>query len=259
MLKENKNKKFMLWDFIPPLSILCGLILIEILVRASNYPDFILPAPSKILLRFFTSVRSGVLLRHTLVTFSEVILGLIIGSSVAMVSGYFLAHHPLIEKVLTPYIIAGQAIPMAAIAPLLTIWFGSGIAPKVLICSIVVFFPIQINVILGLKEIPHNLRDLMTSMQASSRDIFRYLELPGALSVIFGGLRISATLSVIGAVVGELTGADAGLGYLLNTARGQYDTAMVFVAVFMLMLIALLLYLSVVLIERRLLKWQRKE
>ncbi len=256
---QHKKKKRFSWDFLPPLSILCGLILIEILVRVSNYPDFILPAPSKILLRFFSSLRSGILIRHTWVTFIEVILGLLLGASLAMLTGYFLAHHPLIEKVLTPYIIAGQAIPMAAIAPLLAIWFGSGIAPKVIICSIVVFFPIQINVILGLKEIPLNLRDLMTSMQASPRAVFRYLELPGALSVIFGGLRISATLSVIGAVVGELTGADAGLGYLINTARGQYDTAMVFVAVFMLMLIALLLYLAIVLIERRLLKWQRKE
>jgi NitT/TauT family transport system permease protein len=186
----------------------------------------------------------------------EVILGLVIGTILALFSGYFLAHNPIIEKIMFPYIIASQAIPMAAIAPLLVIWFGSGITPKILICTLVVFFPIQINVIIGLREIPRNLRDLMKSMQANPKAVFKYLELPGALPVIFGGLRISATLSVIGAVVGELTGADAGLGYLINTARGQYDTAMVFVAVLMLMAIALFLYLLIVLIERYTLKWQ---
>lgn len=251
---EKFSKKL---NFIPPLSILCGLILWEIVVRFSNYPEFILPAPSRIFLRFITSIQSGVLIRHTLITLLEVILGLVIGTILALISGYFLAHNPIVEKIMFPYIIASQAIPMAAIAPLLAIWFGSGITPKVLICTLVVFFPIQINVIVGLREIPRNLRDLMKSMQATPKATLKYLELPGALPVIFGGLRISATLSVMGAVIGELTGADAGLGYLINTARGQYDTAMVFVAVFMLMSIALFLYLLIVLIERHTLKWQR--
>lgn len=251
---EKFSKKL---NFIPPLSILCGLILWEIVVRFSNYPEFILPAPSRIFLRFITSIQSGVLIRHTLITLLEVILGLVIGTVLALISGYFLAHNPIVEKIMFPYIIASQAIPMAAIAPLLAIWFGSGITPKVLICTLVVFFPIQINVIVGLREIPRNLRDLMKSMQATPKATLKYLELPGALPVIFGGLRISATLSVMGAVIGELTGADAGLGYLINTARGQYDTAMVFVAVFMLMSIALFLYLLIVLIERHTLKWQR--
>lgn len=250
--KKLKLKK----NFIPPLSILCGLLLWEILIRFSNYPEFILPAPSRIILRFLTAIQSGILFRHTLITLLEVILGLVIGTILALFSGYFLAHNPIIEKIMFPYIIASQAIPMAAIAPLLVIWFGSGITPKILICTLVVFFPIQINVIIGLREIPRNLRDLMKSMQANPKAVFKYLELPGALPVIFGGLRISATLSVIGAVVGELTGADAGLGYLINTARGQYDTAMVFVAVLMLMAIALFLYLLIVLIERYTLKWQ---
>ncbi len=255
-MQTSRKKGNLIQNLIPPLSIAAGLVLWEILVHLSDYPAFILPAPSQILLRFFRSISDGVLLYHSLITFLEVLGGLFFGTSLALLTGYYLAHHPIAESVLFPYIVASQSIPMAAIAPLLTIWFGSGMMPKILICSLVVFFPIQINVIIGLREIPRNLLDLMHSMRADRLALLRYLEIPSALPVVFGGLRISATLSVIGAVVGELTGADAGLGYLINTARGQYDTAMVFVAVGMLMLIAISLYTGIVLLERRILRWQ---
>ena len=110
---------------------------------------------------------------------------------------------------------------------------------------------------MGYRDLERNLNDLMTSMKAGRWARLVYLEFPGTLPVVLGGLRISATLSVIGAVVGELSGADAGLGYLINIGRGQYDTALVFVALIMLMLIALVLYGTVLLLERRLLKWNK--
>ena len=258
-MQNGKIKGNLKQHLIPPISILAGLAVWEFLVRFLKYPAFILPAPSQIIVRFVSSVSDGVLLYLTGITLIEVSAGLIIGTLLALISGYFLAHHPVVESVLFPYIVASQAIPMAAIAPLLTIWFGSGMTPKILICSLVVFFPIQINVIIGLRDIPRNLFDLMHSMRADQKATLRYLEIPAALPVIFGGLRISATLSVIGAVVGELTGANAGLGYLVNTARGQYDTAMVFVAVIMLMLIAIVLYALIMLIEKRALRWQSED
>jgi NitT/TauT family transport system permease protein len=145
-----------------------------------------------------------------------------------------------------------------AIAPLLVIWFGPGLFSKVLICALIVFFPVLINTIVGLRSVPDELRDLMRSLQATSWQTFQYLEVPYALPVFLGGLRIGATLAVIGAVVGEFVGADRGLGFLINIGRGQYDTALVFVAIFTLVGMALALYGLVVLVETRLLSWQQR-
>jgi NitT/TauT family transport system permease protein len=145
-----------------------------------------------------------------------------------------------------------------AIAPLLVIWFGPGLFSKVLICALIVLFPVLVNTVVGLRAVPDNLRDLMHSMRATPIQMLRYLEIPAALPVLLGGLRIGATLSVIGAVVGELVGADRGLGFLINVGRGQYDTALVFVAVFTLVAMAITLYSSVVFLEKQLLKWQKE-
>jgi NitT/TauT family transport system permease protein len=129
-------------------------------------------------------------------------------------------------------------------------------ASKVLICGLIVFFPVLVNTIVGLRAVPDNLRDLMRSMRASRSQVLRYLEVPAALPIFLGGLRIGATLSVIGAVVGEFVGSDRGLGFLINVGRGQYDTALVFVAIFTLVGMALALYGLVIQLERRLLAWR---
>ena len=157
---------------------------------------------------------------------------------------------------LSPYLIASQAVPVAAIAPLLVIWFGPGMGSKVLICGLIVFFPVLINTIVGLRAVPENLRDVMRAMRATPRQTLLLLEIPAALPVFFAGLRVGATLSVIGAVVGELVGSDQGLGFLINLARGQYDTALVFVAVGGLITLAMLLYGAVLLLEKHYLAWQ---
>jgi NitT/TauT family transport system permease protein len=143
-----------------------------------------------------------------------------------------------------------------AIAPLLVIWFGPGIFSKILICSLTVFFPVLINTVVGLREVPQDLRDLMRSLKASRVQTLTKLEIPAALPIFLGGLRVGATLSVIGAVIGELVGADRGLGFLINVGRGQYDTALVFVAVITLAVIAMSLYGLVLLIETQVLSWQ---
>jgi NitT/TauT family transport system permease protein len=149
-------------------------------------------------------------------------------------------------------------VPVVAIAPLLIIWFGPGLISKVLICALIVFFPVLVNTVVGLRSVPEELRDLMRSLQASRWQVIRLLEVPASLPVFLGGLRIGATLAVIGAVVGEFVGADRGLGFLINVGRGQYDTALVFVAVFTLVVMALSLYGLVVLCETRLLSWRYK-
>jgi NitT/TauT family transport system permease protein len=163
-----------------------------------------------------------------------------------------------VERLLSPYVVASQAVPIVAIAPLLVIWFGPGLLSKIMITALIVFFPVLINTIVGLRSVPDELRDLMRSLLATPWETFTKLEAPAALPVFLGGLRIGATLAVIGAVVGEFVGADRGLGFMINLARGQYDTALVFVAVLTLVALAFGLYGSVVLAERRLLSWQQR-
>jgi len=136
------------------------------------------------------------------------------------------------------------------------IWFGPGVFSKILVCAMTVFFPILVNTMIGFRAVPENLGDLMRSMRATRLQKLRYLEIPSALPVLFGGLRIGATLSVIGAVVGEFVGSDQGLGFLINVGRGQYDTPLVFVSIFTLILMALCLYGIAMIVERRITRWK---
>jgi NitT/TauT family transport system permease protein len=226
------------------------------ITRWTKLPEFLIPSPERVWNRFIVSLENGVLLEHTLSTFAEVIGGLFIGISIAAVLGYLLAKSHSIERLLAPFIVASQSIPIVAIAPLLIIWFGSGRLSKVLISALIVFFPVLVNTIVAVRSVPEDLTDLMRSLQATRWQIFTKLEIPAALPVLFGGLKIGATLSVIGAVVGEFVAADEGLGFLINTARGMYDTPMVFVAVITLIGMALILYSLVGILEGRLLYWR---
>jgi len=241
-----------------PLSIIVALLFWSLLVKVGNFPDFFLPAPRLVWERFVDVLSDGRLLRHTVATLSETLAGLGLGVSAATMMGYTLAKSRPLERLLSPYIIASQSVPTVAIAPLLILWFGPGQISKVLICGLMVFFPVLVNTVVGLRSVPDDLYDLMRSMGASRADMVRRLEIPASLPIFLGGLRIGATLSVIGAVVGEFVGADKGLGFLINSARGQYDTALVFVAVFTLIAMALALYGLVVLAEARLLSWRRR-
>jgi NitT/TauT family transport system permease protein len=214
-------------------------------------PSFLLPSPSAVASRFARGWGDASLARHTLVTLSEVLAGLLLGVLAATVLGYSIAKSASLERLLSPYIVASQAIPIVAIAPLLVIWFGPGRISKVLIASLIVFFPVLVNTVVGVRSVPQDLRELMRSLRASRWQTFSRLEIPAALPVLLGGLKIGATLSVIGAVVGEFVGADEGLGFLVSIGRGLYDTALVFVAVFLLIAMALALYGLVAWFERR--------
>lgn len=237
-------------------SIAAVLALWQLIVIVNQPPAFLLPTPSGVWKKFITSIENGTLIYHTSITLYEVLLGLCLGSILAMIIGYSLAKSRLMEKVFSPYLVASQAIPMVAIAPLLVIWFGPGIFSKILICALIVFFPVLVNTMIGFRAVPDNLRDLMFSLRATRWQRLRFLEVPSALPVLFGGLRIGATLSVIGAVVGEFVGSDKGLGFLINVGRGQYDTALVFVSIFALILMALILYGLAMLAEKRSTRWK---
>ncbi len=226
--------------------------------RYSGIPNFILPSPFSVWTRLIRAVNDGSLPYHTGITLIEIVLGLLVGVLFATIVGYVLAKSRSLEKVLSPYLVASQAIPVVAIAPLLVIWLGDGILSKVVICALIVFFPVLVNTIVGVRAVPTALYDLMNSLHASSAQILWKVEVPASLPVFLGGLRIGATLSVIGAIIGELVSAEQGLGFLLQLGDFQYDTPMVFVAVFTLIALALMLYGFVILLEKRFLKWQEK-
>jgi NitT/TauT family transport system permease protein len=238
-------------------SLLAGLLAWYLVARFSGLPAFVLPSPLEVWQRFLLSLTDGELAQNTAITLIEILLGLLWGTIFAVILGYLIAKSRALEQVLSPYLVASQAVPLVAIAPLLVIWFGPGIFSKVLICALIVFFPVLVNTIVGLRAVPLALYDLMHSMRASGGQILWHLEIPAALPIFLGGLRIGATLSVIGAVVGELVGADHGLGVLINIGRGTYDTPMVFVAVFTLVVLALSLYEIVAWMERKFLAWQQ--
>ncbi|RME55765.1 MAG: ABC transporter permease [Caldilineae bacterium] len=240
-----------------PFVLISILALWEGLVRWQDYPPFILPRPADVARRALSLAADGSLWRHTQVTLLEIGLGLLLGVSLALVLGYLLGRSHALDRLLSPYIVASQTIPVVAVAPLLVIWFGSGLLSKVLVTALIVFFPTLVSTVVGIRNVDPDLHDLMRSLRATRRQIFTKLELPAALPVLFGGFKLSVILAVVGAVVGEFVGADAGLGFLINLGRGVLDTSMIFVAVFTLVLIAQALYLTVTLLENRLLRWQR--
>ena len=239
-----------------PVGVATFLGLWQLVATVGGYPYFILPSPGRVLGRLVSLAASGSLWWHAWITVREILGGLALGLGTASTLGYFLARFHQLEKVLSPYIVASQAIPIVALAPLLVIWFGFGGLSKVLVCALVVFFPVLVNTVVGLRGVDANLRVLMRTYEASPWQTCRMLELPAALPVLLGGLKVGVTLSVIGAVVGEFVGADRGLGFLVNLGQGLMDTPLMFVSIFTLVVIALTLYGAVSLLESVLLSWR---
>jgi NitT/TauT family transport system permease protein len=225
------------------------------LVVLGAYPPFILPAPEVVAARFVAAWLDGTILPHALRTLEEVLLGFAVGAGSAVAVGYALARLPLAERLLSPYLVAAQATPILAIAPLLALWFGPGLAAKVVICALIVFFPVAIATMVGVRAVDARLLELARSLRATRAQVVRTLEVPAALPSIFGGLRVGVTLAVVGAIVGEWAGADRGLGLLVNLARGSlFDTPLLFATLLTIALLGVGLYGLVVLIERRLVR-----
>jgi len=218
-----------------------------------GYPEFILPAPEVVVERGIRAMASGVLWEHTSVTLLEIILGFAVGATTAILTGIALGKSLLVERVLSPYIVAAQAVPILALAPLLDIWFGGGLTARVVICALIVFFPIAIATMVGIRSTDPLLDEMLRSLGASGGQRTRLLQVPSALPVLFGGLRVGVTLAVIGAVVAEWAGAQTGLGVLILIAnQGLFDTPLMFVALGALAIIGLTFYGLVVAVERQL-------
>lgn len=241
-----------------PLALIAAALLLwQIVAALQVYPVFIIPPPAAVLQKFVAVSLDGSLLHHSLVTLQAVLAGLAGGAVAGAALGYLVARSALLEDALAPFVVALQSTPIVAWAPLLVIWFGSGLTSKAITSALIVFFPTFVNTVVGMRNVPASLQDLLRVHRATRRQMLTVLEIPAALPVLLGGLKISATLAVIGAVVGEFVSADAGLGFLITLARSRYDTPLVLVAVIALAVIARLLYGAVSMLERRLLAWQR--
>ena len=223
----------------------------KLIVVVANYPPFILPAPEVVAQRFVSAWADGTIAPHALATIQEIVIGFVVGAGLAVVVGYLLARSALAERLLSPYLVAAQATPILALAPLLVLWLGTGLAPKVVICALIVFFPVAVSTMVGIRSVDRRLLELGRSMRATRWQVFRFLELPAAMPQILGGMRVGATLAVIGAIVGEWAGADKGLGVLINLARGSlFDFPLMYATLLTIALIAIVLYLLVLLAER---------
>jgi NitT/TauT family transport system permease protein len=225
----------------------------KLLTIVTGTPGYILPPPEVVGERALRAIGSGVLWEHLWATLSEVVPGFALGALAAVAVGVALGKSVVIERVLSPYIVAAQAVPVLALAPLLDSWFGGGLMARVQVVALIVFFPIAIATMVGIRSADPRLREMLRSLGATSGQVTARLEIPAALPVIFGGLRVGVTLAVIGAVVSEWVSASSGLGVLINIAdRGVFDTPLMFVALAMLAVIGLAFYGLVVQVERRL-------
>lgn len=234
------------------LSLAAFLVAWKLLTVVTGTPDYILPAPEVVADRALRAIGSGILWEHTAVTLSEILLGFALGAVTAVGTGIALGKSVVVERVLSPYIVAAQSVPILALAPLLDIWFGSGLLARVLISALIVFFPIAIATMVGIRSADPLLAEMLRSLGAGPGQLTARLEIPSALPVIFGGLRVGVTLAVIGAVVAEWAGASSGLGVLINIAdQGLFDTPLMFVALVTLAVIGIGLHGLVVSIERR--------
>ena len=212
-------------------------------VTYGHVPSLFLPAPADVLTSLSNGFNSAILPNAALVTAQESILGFLLGVVIALPLGYGLAKSRLLAAAVQPYLAAGQAIPAIVIAPLLIIWLGPGLLPNLILCMLIVLFPMVIATILGVQIIDQTLLDAARVEGASGWSLLAYIEFPLALPAVLAGIRTGLTLSVMGAVVGEfVSGGDQGLGALVQIAKEQYDTPSLFAALLMLAVLAALYY-----------------
>ena len=225
----------------------------ELAVRLFEVPAYLLPPPSSIIRRIFVDYR--LFATHAWVTVGEVLTGFGLAIVVSIPLAAVLARYRPLESALYPLLVASQTIPKVAIAPLLVVWFGFGLLPKVLIVFLIAFFPIVVDSMVGFRSVPREVTWLARSMGASQWDTFRRISVPAALPHIFAGLKVASTLAVVGAVVGEFVAADQGLGYQLIVANGVMDVQLSFALLLLLSVLGVVLYALIDLLERAMLPW----
>ena len=238
-----------------PVALSAGVFLVtwQLVVLVSGFKSFVLPGPWTVAERFVRAWAEGTMLPHVETTLVEILLGFAIGATVALAVGVLLARSHLAERLLSPYLVAAQATPVLALAPLIVLWFGNGLMSKLVITTLIVFFPVAVATMVGIRSVDPRLLEMARGFRATGWQVIARVEIPAALPAILGGMRVGVTLAVIGAIVGEWAGGEKGLGVLINIARGSlFDTPLMFAALAMLAMIGVTLYLVMVLVERRL-------
>ncbi|MFC0469185.1 ABC transporter permease [Halalkalibacter kiskunsagensis] len=228
-------------------------LLWQMLTVLLNIPSYILPSPLAIVTKFITEF--SMIFSHSLTTLSEVLLGFGLSLLVGIPLAISIVYSRYLATSFYPILIAIQCIPMVSVAPILVIWFGYGLATKVLLASLISFFPIVINSVVGFRSLDSDMHDLGRSIGISEWKIFYYLRLPNALPHLFGGFKVGITLAVVGAIVGEFVASERGLGYLQLTANNRLDTVMVFATLLALALVGMLLFFAVHVVERLVMPW----
>jgi putative hydroxymethylpyrimidine transport system permease protein len=242
---------------IPGSLLLAGAMIWEILVRIRDTPAWLLPPPSAIA-QSIVNDRS-MLLEHSLATAQAALIGFGIAFLVGVGSAIAISSTRILERSLYPVIIATNAIPVIAIAPLLLIWFGYGLTPKIIVVALICFFPIAVNTIDGLRSVDREMVNLLRSLGAGRWATFRLVRFPTSLPYLFSGTRIAAAVGVIGALVAEWVGSSAGLGYLMIRSASQFLTDRVFAAIFIAALMGIGMFVAIGMLERWLLPWRRLE
>jgi NitT/TauT family transport system permease protein len=225
----------------------------ELLCRALNIPVFLIPAPSQVAWRLYE--KRDLYLIHTWPTLYETTAGFLLAVVFGILCAAIIVVIPKLRDIVMPLLLVAQLVPKVAIAPLLLIWFGYGLFPKVLVAFLVAFFPIVVNGASGLASVQPELLDLGHSLQASRWQTFWKFRIPTALPELFSGMKVAVTLAIIGAIIGEFVGGNRGLGYLIIVANQELDTPLAFAAIFLLSVAGIALYAIVEMLERMLIPW----
>ncbi len=244
--------------WLPPLAIILAFFGVwEGLVRLFDVQRWLLPAPSVIGGEMVSS--RGILLSHSWVTLEEVLLGFALALGLGVILATAIAYSRILERSIYPFVIASQTIPIIAIAPLLLVWIGYGMSPKIIVVALIAFFPIVVNTVDGLKSVDPDMINLMRTLGAGRRQVFMKLQVPTCLPFLFSGVKVAISVSVIGAVIGEWVGSSEGLGYLMIRSKPQFLTERVFAAIFLLSFMGIGLFLVVQSVERYLLPWYHNQ
>ncbi len=228
-------------------------------VRFFAIPAIIVPTPTAIAEALWINLNTSRFYYHVGVTLWEIVAGFVIGASVGLIIGIAIGQWKILEKTVYPYVVAFQTVPKVAIAPMIVIWFGYGIASKIVITALIAFFPVVVNCIVGMNAAPRQQIEMLRSFTATRWQIFSMVKLQTALPYIFAGLDVAVVLAVIGAIVGEFIGAQAGLGYLLLQRNFSMDTAGSFAILIVLSLIGIVLHHAMNLLRHRIVFWSERD
>jgi len=258
-MKDWRSWLAALSDLLDRFAVLIALVALlfvwELAVDLGRIPVFVLPAPSNI---WASIVKNwSALLAHSWVTLLETLAGFGLSVVIGIPLAFFIVYSRIFDRVIYPMLVASQAVPKVALAPILLVALGYGIAPKIIVAFLIAFFPVVVNTVTGLASVDRDTLNLMHSMGASKMDVFRKVRFPHAVPSMIAGFKVAIAFAVVGAVVGEFVGSRSGLGYYMLLATGNFDTPLVFACVVFLTLMGIILFYTVGLLEVALGRWNR--